>query len=131
MVQHVRPTEGRHTSPKAILREYFGDRQWDGGSLEECVLDGMKIAAATKKQFLWLTCTNKGSSEVCEAALRVQGITEEQLKAGYPCDPTSKSKLRVIAKPGVLIRLTRNLDKSRGFVNVAIADEQALPRLQK
>ena len=103
------------------MREYFGDRHWDGGSLEECVLDGMRIAAETKKQFLWLTCTNKGSSEVCEAALRVQGITEEQLKAGYPCDPTSKSKLRIIAKPGILIRLTRNFDKSRGFVNGAIA----------
>ena len=58
----------------------------------------MKIAAATKKQFLWLTCTNKGSSEVCEAALRAQGITDEQLKTGYRCDPTSKSNLKIIAK---------------------------------
>ena len=63
----------------------------------------MKIAAATKKQFLWLTCTNKGSSEACEAALPAQGITDEQLKTGYRCDPTSKSNLKIIAKKVILI----------------------------
>ena len=53
--------------------------------------------------------------------MRAQGITEEQFKAGYPCDPTSKSKLRIVAVKGILIRLTRNFDKQRGFVNGAIA----------
>ena len=37
------------------------------------------------------------------------------------CDPTSKSKLRIVAVKGILIRLTRNFDKQRGFVNGAIA----------
>jgi hypothetical protein len=43
------------------------------------------------------------------------------LEKGYPCDPTSKSKLRIVAVKGLLIRLTRNFDKQRGFVNGAIA----------
>ena len=50
-----------------------------------------------------------------------QGITDKQLEKGYPCDPTSKSKLRIVAVKGLLIRLTRNFDKQRGFVNGAIA----------
>ncbi len=53
--------------------------------------------------------------------MRAQGMTDEQLKTGYRCDPTSKSNLRIIAKKDILVRLTRNLDKARGFVNGAIA----------
>ena len=37
------------------------------------------------------------------------------------CDLASKSSLRILARPGVILRLTRNLDKSRGFVNGALA----------
>ena len=55
------------------------------------------------------------------SSLRAQGMTDEQLKTGYRCDPTSKSNLRIIAKKDILVRLTRNLDKARGFVNGAIA----------
>ena len=39
----------------------------------------------------------------------------------YPCDPTSKSNLRILFRRGLLYRLTRNLDKARGFVNGALA----------
>ena len=82
----------------------------------------MKLAKETGKHFAWLTCTNKGAAEVCEAALRVLKITEEELeKWGYTCDPTSKSVIPIVAKEGVLLRLTRNFDKRRGFVNGALA----------
>ena len=90
--------------------------------MDACVDYGMQIAAKTGKHFAWLTCTNRGSSEVCEAALRAKGITQEQLDWGYPCDPTSKSKLGIVAEPGLIIRLTRNFDKTRGFVNGAVAE---------
>ena len=53
------------------------------------------------------------------AALRLQGIGEEDLATGYLCDPASKSALRVLARPGIKVRLTRNFDKTRGFVNGA------------
>ena len=38
---------------------------------------------------------------------------------GYLCDPASKSSLRILARPGMKVRLTRNFDKHRGFVNGA------------
>ena len=107
---------------KETAREYFGDRHWKDYSLDASVAYGMQIAAEKGKHFYWLTCTNRGASEVCEAALRVKGIAEEELHWGYPCDPSSKSKLRIVAKKGVLLRLTRNQDKHRGFVNGALAE---------
>ena len=75
-----------------------------------------------KHAFLWLTCTNAGAEEVCAAALWVNGITEEDLEMGYLCDPTSKSGLRILARRGIVVRLTRNLDKQRGFVNGAVGE---------
>ena len=69
--------------------------------------------------FTWLTCTNPGAAEVCRAALRLKGIGEEDLATGYLSDPSSKSHLRVLARPGIKVRLTRNFDKTRGFVNGA------------
>ncbi len=88
----------------------------------EAVQRGMDIARESGKPFQWLTSTNKGAAEVCRAALRSLQVTEEELKSGYSCDPASKSDLRIVAKKGLLIRLTRNLDKQRGFVNGAVAE---------
>ena len=42
------------------------------------------------------------------------------LATGYFCDPTTKSGLRILARPGIKVRLTRNFDKQRGFVNGAV-----------
>ena len=50
------------------------------------------------------------------------GITEAELATGYLCDPSTKSELRILARPGLLIRLSRNFDKQRGFVNGALAE---------
>ena len=47
------------------------------------------------------------------------GIEESELEDGYLCDTASKSELRILARPGIVVRLTRNLDKQRGFVNGA------------
>ena len=68
-----------------------------------------------------LTSTNRGASAVCRAALAHKGISDDDLLAGYQGDPASKSKLRILCRPGLLYRLTRNLDKRRGFVNGALA----------
>ena len=106
---------------RKVLQEYFGDRHWDRYSMDECVAYGMQIAEYTEAPFTWLTSQNKGASEVCAAALRYVGVTASQLEGGYLCDPATKSNLRVVAKPGVLLRLSRNLDKHRGFVNGALA----------
>ena len=103
------------------LDAYFGDRFWSktGRTLEECVEYGMELAAAVgpSEVFTWLTTTNKGAEEVCEAALLNKGITRAQCNDGYACDPASKSTLGILAIVGIILRLTRNLDKSLGFVN--------------
>ena len=39
----------------------------------------------------------------------------------YLGDPASKSNLRILFRIGLVYRLTRNLDKARGFVNGALA----------
>ena len=104
---------------RATLEEYFAGRRWRD-SLVECVQRGIEIAEASGKPFQWLTSTNKGASDVCEAALANMGIGAEALAGGYECDPNSKSTLRILARPGIMLRLTRNFDKQRGFVNGAV-----------
>merc|ERR1712110_224607 len=70
--------------------------------------------------FTWLTSTNRAASEVCEAALLNKGITVADTEQGYDCDPASMSTLGILANKSIVLRLTRNLDKSRGFVNGAV-----------
>ena len=103
-----------------MLREYFGNRHWSTQSLEACVQHGMKLTAEASEPFMWLAVTNKGAAEVCEAALSSIGLGPAELAKGYPCDPTTQSHLNIVAKPGVLLRLSRNFDKERGFVNGAL-----------
>ena len=102
-----------------MLQEYFEGRHWRGVSLEEAVCHGNALEETTGQLFTWLTCTNAGAADVCRAALRVAGIDEDDLASGYLCDPASKSPLRILARPGIKERLTRNFDKQRGFVNGA------------
>jgi len=102
-----------------VLEEYFEGRHWRGVSLEAAVRRGQALEESSGEAFTWLACTNAGAAEVCLAALRLQGIGEEDLATGYLCDPASKLDLRVLARPGIKVRLTRNFDKTRGFVNGA------------
>ena len=81
---------------------------------------GMALAAEKSMPFAWLTCTNAGASEG-SAALKVVGVPAAALADGCPCDHNSKSELRIVAQPGVVVRLTRNFDKQRGFVNGTVA----------
>ena len=106
------------------MSNYFGERYWSKQehSLIDCVRYGMQIAEKTGKPFTWLTATNRGSHEICEAALRVLEVSQEELAGGFKCDPTSKSTLPIVAKTGIMLRLTRNFDKTRGFVNGAVGE---------
>ena len=83
---------------------------------------GMRLAKEAQEPFAWLTCTNKGASDVCKAALKLEGVTDDEVASGYYCDPTSKSDLGIVFKKGIVYRLTRNMDKTRGFVNGAYAE---------
>ena len=50
----------------------------------------------------------------------LSGVTSEQMQSGYQGDENAQAG-KMFIKPGLWIRLTRNLDKSRGFVNGALA----------
>ena len=82
---------------------------------------GSRIAEEQGRPFTWLADTNRGAASICAAALRVASITQEDLASGYLCDPQGKSQLRILARRGIVLRLTRNQDKVRGFVNGALA----------
>jgi hypothetical protein len=88
--------------------------------LQEAVKFGMKQTEDHGKPFMWLCCTNRGAADVCRAALHEKGITDQELETGYLGDPNAKSPLHILARPGLLLRLTRNWDKQRGFVNGAL-----------
>jgi len=107
---------------RALLQEYFDDRHWRHQSLEWCVAEGMRLADIEKQPFSWLTTTNEGASEVCQAALTLLSVGPAEIATGYLCDPSTKSTLRIVAKPGILLRLSRNFDKTRGFVNGAVVE---------
>lgn len=105
-----------------VLEEYFGERHWCGMTLKAAVEEGMRLGEVHGKVFTWLTTTNAGSSDVCRAALGLMGIGEAELADGYLCDPTSKSTLRILARPGIVVRLTRYVGKQSGFVNRAVGN---------
>ena len=107
---------------RTTLQDYFADRHWHHQSMEECVALGMSMAAEKQQPFTWLTITNEGAAAVCQAALNEVGVTQAELSSGYCCDPNTKSSMRIVAKPGLILRLSRNFDKQRGFVNGALCE---------
>ena len=88
---------------REMQEEYFADRHWKDRDLHDCVGTGMRLAKEAQEPFAWLTCTNKGASEVCKAALDLEGVTDEEIASGYNCDPTSKSDLGTVFKKASFI----------------------------
>ena len=71
----------------------------------------------------WLTCIGKGAMEVNYEYLRQLGYGTRheiaQQPDAYPCD-IDYGAVPMIVRPGMWLRLTRNLDKKRGFCNGAM-----------
>ena len=85
---------------------------------------GLAINAHSGKLFVWLCVTNKGVRDVNLPAISQLNppITEEHLVSrGFPTDPDVGKNQHIIIRGGITIRLTKNIDKERGFVNGAIA----------
>ena len=109
----------RRSQPrKAIIESFFAGRHLSG-TLREAVAHGLRLSRDTGEVFSWLCVTNKGAAAVNAAALSLLNVSEAQLNAGYPADPKIGGK-PIVAVEGLCLRLTRNLDKDRGFVNGAI-----------
>ena len=92
--------------------------------LKEAVKYALRVNARSGKLFVWLCVTNKGVRDANLAATSQLNppITEEDLiSRGFPTDADVGKNQHIIIRGGITIRLTRNIDKERGFVNGAIA----------
>ena len=70
---------------------------------------------------MWLCVTNDGAMQVCKKALElIEGLPDNWRTMGFSMDPNVGESEDFCAHPGITVRLTRNLDKDRGFVNGAI-----------
>ena len=82
---------------------------------------GCDLQKPSIRFFCWLCVTNAGADSVNRAALSLLGVTDEQLSVGFPGDPKVQAG-PIFVKEGLFLRLTRNLDKPRGFVNGALGE---------
>ena len=107
-----------HQPSRATLEAFFRGRHLSR-NLSMAVQTARRIEAETGREFTFLTVTNKGA----------QAINLERLRAEFPDaaatidnnqgvvgDPTAEAGMMVL-QVGMRVRLTRNLDKERGFVN--------------
>ena len=114
------------------LESFFGERMW-GESEAWAIWRAMQLEGECGKPFCFLTVTNRAAArfnylrlrtEFAEGRLKYEfgggvdlnKMLEESIWEG---DPKACSGKMIFAK-GMRIRLTRNLDKDRGFVNGAI-----------
>ena len=116
----------RTTQPdKSTLRAFFDGRLLDC-SLQQAVSWSLHRGIAIGKRFTWLCVTHKGVAKVNEAALLSlkDPITQEHRDTnGYPGDPKVEAG-NIVLREGLRLRLSRNVDKSRGFVNGALCTIQ-------
>ena len=105
---------------RALIGDYFAERHWEG-DLRAAVRKGLAMQTSVSEAFMWLTVSNKGAARVNEEALHIMGVTETDRAVGCRADP-KVSDCRIVPRAGILVRLTRNCDKQRGFVNGAIGE---------
>ena len=122
-------TLARENQPtREDLYAFFMGRRWRGdlycpdasrAALRTAVDYGLGLQKSTGKPFVWLCCTNRGVETINKVAIDLLGLDDARKGNGYPTDPNAGESLRFYAHPGVYVRLTRNVDKDRGFVNGA------------
>ena len=86
-------------------------------TLKDAVKYGLDIYAHTRKVFVWLCVANKGVRHVNLPAISQLDppISEEDLiSCGFPTDPDVGKNGYIVIRPGITIRLTKNMDKERG-----------------
>ena len=108
---------------KTEVASFFGLRHLHC-RLVDAVRIGLELHRRSGEMFTWLTVTNKGAEKVNAAALELLGYSDD-LDHGLCGDP-KVAGLPIVLREGVLVRLTRNLDKPRGFVNGALGTVQVV-----
>ena len=81
--------------------------------LELAVRCSRRLQELRGQHFMWLCVTNSGANKINDMALKVEGVTDEERKYGYDGDENAKAG-KMFIRPGLMICLTRNLDKTRG-----------------
>ena len=119
-----------HQPEKTDLIAFFGDRRLARGAncrddrdVANAVAESVRLERETGKNFTFLTVTNKAAKKInhtrCaqEFAHHDRVINADRHKVAG--DPELAGE--AVAIPGMKVRLTRNVDKERGFVNGALA----------
>ena len=109
---HVRTSQPtRH-----FLESFYADRHLHR-SLEIAVGQGLVLQKRRGHHFMWLCVTNKGAATINNISLFYEGVTDEDRNHGLPGDEKAGGGTMFI-KTGLWIRLTQNLDKTRGFTYI-------------
>ena len=129
-LKHVRESQ----PTRAMIRGFFGDR-YLGRNLVSAVKRCLSVRALGGRDeppCTWLTCTGKGAMEVnYEYLKQLKFGTRESIAScaySYRGD-IGYGEHRMTIESGMWLRLTRNLDKARGFCNGAMG--QVIDVLEK
>ena len=109
-----------HQPSRNLLENFFTGRRMPR-DLPRAVRQAMDLEQHTRRTFSFLTVTNRGAAALNAARVRAEFPAAEAMKQthGVPVDPAQCTE-RLVFLEGMQIRLTRNLDKDRGFVNGAL-----------
>jgi len=116
-LSHVRS----HQATRTQLLNFFGPRRLYS-EVDTVTAAALRMEAQTGKRFTVLTVTNAAAQEYNAARLRAEfravlaRLTQDEV---VPGDPAAGGGQLLFA-PGMRVRLTRNVDKQRGFVNGAL-----------
>jgi len=109
-----------------ILQEFFRNRIMDRG-LANAIKKSIHLeellhqAEGQQKYFTFLTVSNKAARTLnLERLKQEHGVDEKALQEQGSFGDDTAGGGKMIFKKGMRIRLTRNLDKDRGFVNGAL-----------
>ena len=119
-----------HQPETSVVEEFFGERRLAPGQncrkdehIAATVEASMRLEEVTGKSFTFLTVTNAGARKINHTRCAMEFAGRDEVVNYYlyqmPADPEYGGA--VIAIVGMRIRLTRNVDKERGFVNGAVA----------
>ena len=116
---------------KNQIQAFFGNRRFAAGKncrkdshIASAVAESMRIEQETGKPFTFLTVTNQGARRINHTRCLMEFGDHERVQNAerytIPGDPDLAGDAVVI--PGMKVRLTRNVDKERGFVNGTLAE---------